>query len=358
MKTWNLRDEILAVTHRWVVIFAFILLGSLLGWAAAILWPAPYRATRDIYVGLNAYRSPYDAYAASLAGQSFRMVDDYKNWQMEQLNDLVLSDLFIQDTLDRLAAEDAYWSGMTPKDFREMAGLRWRNVGEWHLFVKAADQSRAVKAVTVWENVISEEVASAVDHARQVVGLDIQMTALAEARVQSELRQAALVSTLNDLTFWQAELNSKPNDQAVPPLDHWDILGVVSQVVTWEPAWDSVLENAPLVSSPTGTYRVWLDAVLAMIEVELEILPEQIDLMDTQYAALENEYQEETSQSFGLASTLDIEIDEASQAEVERIRPVGTLAMIGGILGTFSWVFWALTRVGAFNRPKEKTPHE
>ena len=250
MNTWNLRDEILAITHRWYVIFAFILLGSLLGWGAAMLWPTPYRATRDIYVGLNAYRSPYDAYAASLAGQSFRMVDDYKNWQMEQLNDLVLSDPFIQETLDQLAAEDAYWSGLKPQDFREMAGLRWRNVGEWHLFVEAADQARAVQAVTAWETIISEKVTLAVDHARQVVGLDIQMTALAEARVQSELRQAALGSALNDLTSWQAELNSNPVDQLVPSFDHWDILGVVSQAVAWEPAWDRVMENAPSVGAP------------------------------------------------------------------------------------------------------------
>ena len=87
-----------------------------------------------------------------------------------------------------------------------------------------------------------------------------------------------------------------------------------------------------------------------MIEVELELLPEQIDLMDAQYAALEGAYQDETSLSYGLASTLDIERDEASQAEVERIRPVGTLALIGGILGTLSWVFWAFTRVRVFNR--------
>jgi hypothetical protein len=356
MNTWNLRDEILAITHRWYLILGFIFLGFLLGWGAAMLWPVPYRATRDIYVGLNAYRSPYDAYAASLAGQSFRMVDDYKNWQMEQLNDLVLSDSFIRETLDQLAAEDAYWSRLTPQDFREMAGLRWRNVGEWHLFVEDEDQARAVDAVTAWETIIYERVSEVVEHARQVVGLDIQMTGLSETRLESELRQTALVSAQGDLSSWKSELSSKPTDQPVSSLDHWNILGVVSQAVSWEPAWDRVLENAPPVGSSAGTYLEWLDAVLAMINTELEILPEQIDLLNTQYAALEGEYQDEASQSFGLASTLDIERDDVSQGQVETIRPVGTLALIGGILGLLSWVFWAFVRIGRLNPGGEYSP--
>ena len=102
MKTWNLLDYILTATHRWYVSLAFILAGSLLGLGTSYVFPSPYRATLDLYVGLNAYRSPYDSYAEYLAGQSFRMVDDYKNWQMDQLESFVLSDPFMTELLERL----------------------------------------------------------------------------------------------------------------------------------------------------------------------------------------------------------------------------------------------------------------
>ena len=57
MNTWNLRQEILTATHRWCWIVASFLLGALLVWVVSYIYPAPYRATQVLYVGLNAYRA-------------------------------------------------------------------------------------------------------------------------------------------------------------------------------------------------------------------------------------------------------------------------------------------------------------
>ena len=85
----TLRDEILHRAHFWPLPFLVFLAGCLLGWGAALLWPSPYRAETTLHVSYN-------------ADSIFRNPDDYKNWQMEELNTLVLAKGTLQETLARL----------------------------------------------------------------------------------------------------------------------------------------------------------------------------------------------------------------------------------------------------------------
>ena len=85
MNTWNPRQEILSAAHRWYWIVACFLLGALLGWLVSFIWPAPYRSTLDLYVGLNAYRASQDDYIAQAAGDQFSNLDDFKHWQQGHL---------------------------------------------------------------------------------------------------------------------------------------------------------------------------------------------------------------------------------------------------------------------------------
>jgi hypothetical protein len=345
MDTWSLRVEILRITHQWYVILAFMLVGVTLGWGSSALWPTPYRATLDLYVGLNAYRSPYDSYAASLAGQSFRMVDDYKNWQMSQLNEVVQTDAFIQETLDRLHAEDPYWDGISPKEFRDMVDLLWRNVGQWHLVVEAKDPDIAAQAVETWGRVIHEKVGTAIGHSRQVVALDVRLTNLADTRVKTELRLETLDYVSDKLAAWQNDLETMPDGRAVSSLQQWDILGVVSQAVNWDPAWDRMLEGAPPSGSPASQYLTWIEGVLALVDSELAILPGKIDTLNEQFAAINSQYQIEATQSLGLASTLTLEPLGSEGPRVEVVRPSGTLSLVGLVVGSLVWALWEFFRL-------------
>ena len=155
MNTINLREEILKITHRWYLILIYLLVGALVGWGSSFIWPSPHRATLDLYVGLNAYRSPFDSYAVELSGQTFRMVDDYKNWQMEQLDELVRSDAYLDEVITRLGAQGFTWDGST-HDFRKNLDVLWRNAGVWHLVVDTKDPEFAANAVEIWGDVILE----------------------------------------------------------------------------------------------------------------------------------------------------------------------------------------------------------
>jgi len=349
MNTWNLRDEILRGTHRWYVIIAFILIGASVGWGAGYLWPSPYRATVDLYVGLNAYRSPYDRYASALAEQSFRLVDDYKNWQMEQLNALVLTDPYLEEVLIRLGSGDRYWDGITPQDFRKNAEVMWRNVGEWHLVFENDDPQHAVQAVETWGNVILEWVGEAITHSEQVVALDIQMSVLEEQRIENELRLDRLRYVSGQLSLIRDRLAAMADDQPVSSTDHWKILALVSLVSEWSPAWDDLLDAAPMTGATSRAYLEWLQHAQSMVDEALTILPEQIMEIKEETSNIVEGYETEAEKSAGLASTLVIERISGETPLVDAEIRNGTMSLVGGVIGFFAWGIWLFTKI---NRTK------
>lgn len=345
MNNWNLRDEVLRITHQWHVIIAFALVGTLCGWGASIVWPSSYRATLDLYVGLNAYRSPYNDYAASLAGQSFRMVDDYKNWQMDQLKTLAQTDSYLEEVINRLKIQDPYWRDTTPDDFRNRVDILWRNVGEWHLVVEDDDPQHAVQAVETWGDVIMERVNKSIAHSKQVVALDIQLTNLMEHKIKSEMRLERLIYVEGQLSGVRVKLSSLSGDQIVPSTDHWNILGLVSLVAEWDPIWDNLLDDAPRIGSTSQEYLEWLDGVQALIDEGITILPDHITRLNEQFVRLEEAYGVETENSAGLTSTLVIEKVSGETPVVETVVQKSDMMLSGGILGFFSWVIWGFARI-------------
>jgi len=344
MNTINMREEILRITHRWYLILIFVLLGALVGWGCSRILPSPHRATLDLYVGLNAYRSPFDSHAVELTGQTFRLVDDYKNWQMEQLDELVRSDAYLDEVITRLSAEGFAWDG-TLQDFRKNSDVLWRNAGVWHLVVDAQDPELAAKAVEIWGDVILENVKAAIEHARQVVALDVQMTSISESRIDLELRQETLFYVQDELSGLMADLESMNSDQPVPALDHWKILALISQVVDNVPGWDHIMDGVPEPGSAPNIYISWLEGVLAMVKEEMAVLPGQINILDQSLSTVSEQYKIETAESYGLASTLVVEKMEKVKPETVVVRKPGTFSLVGGVIGFLVWLLWEISRI-------------
>lgn len=344
MNKVNLGKEILRITHRWYLILLFVLVGALVGWGSSYIWSSIRRASLDLYVGLNAYRSPFDSYAVEVAGQAFRLVDDYKNWQMEQLDELVRSDSFIEEVLSRLGAEGLKWDGSL-QDFRDNSELLWRNPGKWKLVVDAKDSETAMVAVEIWGNVILEKVNEAIDHAGDVAALDIQMTSISEDKVELEQRWQNLLYIDNELADWFEDISKMEDNQTIPTLDHWNMLALVSQVVDSNPVWTRIMEDAPAAGTEARLYIEWLGAIQSMITEELEVIPDQIEYLDQSFSSVSAIYKEEISKSFGLASTLVVEKVADETPQVEIIRESADLALIGGVIGFLIWGIWEFSRI-------------
>src|SRR3990172_5797038 len=117
---WSFRDEALAATHRWHLIVLFCLVGGLAGWLVSLVLPSPHRATKELFVGLNVFRSADDRNAVEHAGLPISSANDYKNWQMSSLNSVIFMDTVLDETLSRLRVVDPYWQNIGRQDLAEM----------------------------------------------------------------------------------------------------------------------------------------------------------------------------------------------------------------------------------------------
>lgn len=332
MNTWNLRTEILSVTHKWYWVVTGFLFGALLGWLVSIAWPAPYRAVQDIYVGLNAHRATRDLYLADVGVEQFRNLDDYKNWQMEELNSLALSDEYLAETLRRLKEADNDLAGVELNGLRDMLAIAWRNTGDWHFSAQSDNPHQAEQAVMIWSQVVTEEVEFAVNAARQMVALDSQIQAVSDELVELETRLILLQETEKALDEWQAYLDAAPADDSLTPLTHWELLRTVSNIADWVPGWQSIINTEPPIGSVPEDYQRWLEQVNALIEAELAIIPLQIDALKSEFESLTVAYRKSSDESRGLSGNIEIGPLKSGMVDVVHLQPTGTLMLIGGVL--------------------------
>jgi hypothetical protein len=345
INTWNLRDQILLAAHRWHWIVAFILSGALLGWLAGSLWPAPQRATYDLIVNLNAYRAPNDSYAAEIAQEPFRNLDDYKNWQMGQLEGLALSDEFLAETLARLNTQAPAWQNTTTDELRALLALDWRNAGVWHLRAEHADPTRATQAVQTWGQVIVDQVGAAVESARELVAIDAQLSVNAAALSELAQRAALLESLQAAIANWQTRMAARPADQILPTAELWRCLAAASSAADWAPAWQAQIERTPGPGATAAEIGDWLSGVLALIEVELSNLPARQAVLEREYGELAPQYSRAAAGSRALSAGLAVQLLSTDPPALASLRSPASSALIGGVLGLLAWGFGALMQL-------------
>jgi hypothetical protein len=343
-KEWYLRDFILDLSQKWYLIVLYFAIGSLIGWGVSYINPTVYRADLDLYVGINPYRSLRDRYVAGAAQDEFRNIDDYKNWQMEQLNTLALGDAFLSDTLGRLQVEDLAWADTSVIELRTMLDGSWRNAGRWHLSAEALHPVIAKQAVTVWGGVIDEHTQQALEHARQLVAIDSQLTSLAEQGTALELRSITLTRAQEELLKIQGEWSDRGSDRLLTSFEYWQLTAYVAGSADRSLGWENALEAQPALDADLSRHQMWLDSVLAAIANDLDTLPDQIALLKEQHADVADQYAQEAELSLALSANLDIEMPDGEVASVEAVRPTNLLMLLGGFLGLLGWLFWKLAR--------------
>ena len=139
LKAWSLAKELYRSFHQWPVILLFMGVGALVGWSLTFMLPANYRAVEQVYVGLNPYRAFSDANFLAVARPKYSNIDDYKNWQMSQLETVIYLDTFMDATLDRLRKQDPYWDNMDANQLFNILEADWRTAGVWSLIATHPD---------------------------------------------------------------------------------------------------------------------------------------------------------------------------------------------------------------------------
>lgn len=326
---WNVREEILRAAHRWPFILIFFFVGSLIGFGICYTLPHYYRAEVNLHVSYNA-----DAI--------FRNPDDYKNWNMEQLNVIVLSDNVLQKTLARLAADDPYWKDVSAEQLSQRLQVHWRSVGIWRLVAEDRQPERAVMLTQVWKTVALEEISTALENATLAQKFNDQFIATARAKVDASLRASALSQVAEALSAWRESNAQADPNQVLDNSSRWRILSLVAQVANNNEAGDALMAQIPAEGSSLAEYQVWVDSALVYIEAELPIVQKQLADLTPQAEEFYAQWGEKNHIAYGLSMYLTVEDVDNAEPIAKPVRADSLAALVGGCLGLVVWCFFWL----------------
>ncbi len=332
---WSLPGEIFRSLHQWHRILIFTLVGALVGWVLAFLIPASYKATQQVYVGINPYRSFSDVNFLAIARPRYSNIDDYKNWQMTQLDSVLYLNEILDATLENLQQEDSYWNQYNREQLSGILDVDWRTAGIWSLTATHPDPLRAEQAARAWREVAVSRVNQAIIASQQAILIDQELQSNADASLQAKSRVNLLGESKLVLQEWLKKTKTLPADQPLSPTDRAYILPLAVYPAQFSPAWSQILDDQPLQIDPVSHYREWIDRIIQQITFEEPLLSERISKLELDREKIASEYAAQFNQSLGLSANLTIEdsIELSPQAE----RTTGLWVLLGSLIGLLTW---------------------
>ncbi len=352
-QSWSLREELTASSQRWYVVLIFIFIGALAGAAISWLAPAPYQASSDIYVGLDVYRAMRDLNVPIEPEGA----NDYKNWQMEDLEFLLFSQPVLDGTLKALRQEDAYWEDVNTSQLAESLNLYWRNAGKWRLTANHPQARFARQAVRAWKGTAVPFVQNAVEQSRQVLVLDAQIQATAAQQAQL-LAHRFQVDHLSDLLQeGAASIAGLPESSS---LSNPDLQEFQDQLATVQSVYAALSVSAETDGLPVpdlsgsrflngkmpsdasvSDYLAEIQSAVTSLQAVSGSLQAQSDGLETALVDLKERYASASQTSYSLSANLVVEDSSKSPPKIIRLRPTGQMMLTGAILALAAWtIHW------------------
>ncbi|HSQ26910.1 MAG TPA: hypothetical protein VLM80_07280 [Anaerolineales bacterium] len=342
-KFWSLPDEIYRSLHQWHLMLAFLVLGALLGWGLSFLLPAEYKATQNIYVGLNPYRAFSDANFLAVARPAYSNIDDYKNWQMSQLETVIFLGDFIQASLDLLRQQDPFWQQITYEQLSSMLDTDWRTAGVWSLTATHHDALRAEQAARAWKDVAVTKVDQAILAARQTFMVDQELQANSDASLQAQLRIDLLDETRSALIAWIKTAEKFPAYQPLTPVQRDAILALGLYPAQFSPAWSAILEGQPAHDAKPGEYITWAEGIITQIQFEVPLLYKRISQLEIDHQEIADRYAVAADLSLGISPNLTFE--GFAELPARPMRSSGLWVLLGSLTGLLTWVLTQLVMI-------------
>ena len=338
MESWSLREEILKIIKKWYLVLLFTILGGVAGLALSYILPAPYRATADLYVGIDVTRVNEMEYMIPLAKTEPLNLDDYKNWQLRQVSSILSSDEVILNTMKAL--EESEDLGSFKKDF----DLYWYDTGVWRLEVTKAGEKEARKAVQAWMEEGYKKIEELLEISDVVAQLDAQLFALADEIGSLKSRTSKLESFQMSSEEWQSVFSAQ--DQTLPLNDN-----LLVELNAWilvyrenEGRWQMPVGDLPQPTDPVSLYIIWLEKVNIHAEKDLQESLVQLSILEEDREKVLPEYHEALDDSLGLSANLVLQ-PLSSEVEVSQTRATGESVLGGGILGLLAWFILAIVKI-------------
>lgn len=321
---WNLRNELFEISHRWQQVFLAFLLGSLLGWVLALIFPTPHRAQSELYVAYNG-----DAI--------FRNADDYKNWQFGELEAYVVSNDVLGETLKRLSQQDPYWQDISVEELKPSLRTYWRNAGKWRLVAEWRGEQRAQLLGETWTQVVLDKSNVAADHARSVFSLEARLDANARSQIEHRLKAIQLQQIYNALNAWRGRAAEAQPGAPLDVLERWRLQSLAANAASLLPGELSLVAQPPAEGAETVQYIPAVDQALIALAEEIAIADQQTAELAAQHEALMQQWDVESKASHNLTAHLTVEPGAVEHIVARPVRLTSQVALVGGALGLLLW---------------------
>jgi hypothetical protein len=322
---FDLRQQIYHTSHQWPIALLIILLGALLGLVISYLLPSGYRAETHLAVSYNG-----DAI--------FRNPDDFKNWEMDQLELLAVSENVLNETLTTLQAKDSFWQEYTSHNLTKMVKVYWRNVGTWRLVVKTSRPKQAVQLAETWRQVILDTVQKALIYGEELTRLNFQIQTTAQAQVATQMRQVELKQIQNAIESWQKEQSSTNSNQSIGETQRWSFYSMAARAVQLNPAGAGLLNTIPGIKAPASEYQPWLEQLLVVVSNQQRVSEEQLTTLAKNWQSYSDQWNQTYLSSLGLSSYIMVKPIQEEDITAQRIKNYPIYMLVGGILGLLGWL--------------------
>lgn len=332
MKTnWSLRAEFLTLSQRWPQIIVAFLMGGMIGWVVTFALPTDYRAMGELFVAVN-------------ADTVFRTPDDYKNWQLEQLETFAISSQILQGTLDTLKNTDSDWGEVTLNQLRNMLSVAWRNAGQWNLVVRTSDPEMARQAAQVWEQILLAELQDTLAHASEAYRLSQQINAISHQLLAVRERLQSLEEAQRALNSWLEAAQKANSASPLTERERWRLESLVGRVAPSNPGGITLMLDAPEQGSPVSAYIPWVQRAIPTGNAEAIALQKRDGTLRQKYERLNQRWMQADRAAKGLSINIHVEAFNDISPDPEPLRPTEWMTVVGGFIGVLAWVAYRLVQ--------------
>ena len=344
MESWKIRDEALRTVSQWYLVLIFIVVGALIGFLIAYLVPSPYRATADLYIGIDVVRVNEMEHIIPIAKEEPLNLDDYKNWQLKQVADILTTNMVIDNTILALQEKDPYWNNISREDFHNAIDIYWYDSGIWQLEVVFDDGEMAAMAVETWLDIGHQKITELIAISEAAASLDNQVWSFNKAIGVVKERRTNLRTFLSSSDEWKLRLEDLDQNEPLAEDIHTEITDWIRVYGTENSSWQVPLDNFPQPEQAVTSYLLWLGEVQSTAKTALQEVQIEMDILQSDRDEILPDYHQSLDDSLGLSANLVL-LPNTSVTTINLVRSTDMLTLGGAFLGLMGWFLFIVVRI-------------
>jgi len=346
MDSWKFREELLESLNQWHLILAFILIGALIGYVISYVVPAPYQAVSEFYIGIDVERVNHLEFIIPLAEEEPLNLDDYKNWQLKQVADILTSDRVLNQTLSEIHQVDSGLGELTLRDLRKAINIYWYDTGTWRLEVVLPQKDHAVQVVDTWLDTGHNEISRLLLISKTGSNIDQQIWSSNIAISEIKLQRAKYQAVSSSCAEWITKLSefsgsSQLDLELYTEINEWVQLQVETASFSMDPFIDIPQEDEPI-----DTFILWFTDKQTLAEKAIVQLESEKKILEDERDEILPEFHQYLEDSLGLSANLVL-LPNTSETNVRRIYSTDRFTIGGSLLGLFVWISFTGVRISS-----------